>query len=435
MGRPSPFRNLRHGPEPDAVVIDYERWRVRKAWTLTLLGLVATLYALPVGMGTGHTPAQNAIAFAVALVGVPTAAVGIVITPVLALGARQRRIGLGIDAQGIWYRNSHTHQMAMVPWSDIAGVGLCGTHGSGKPLKPPLAIDLFPANGQVPGTLRMNLVDSAPVAPSLPTQRIRIPLPGWSSVQPHIEAAVTRFAPQRWVAPYDAYRPTGGSPFSGLVCGPGPGAVVLSFRTATVKAVLRMAVPFLLGVGALGYVYFPSVFAAGGHVTTVGKVIAALIAGPLLGIAAVGVLIAVRAVRRGNGIAFDTVGVWRRDARFDVLVVMPWSDIAGVGVAGARTRTWSLIPGDNSRVMTYLDLFPSTKETVDLYPQLRPALIRDKPVRPGLSGTHYRIPLPQFTGSSKKVHEAVNQFAPQLWVGDYDIGRISPITSSTPPNR
>lgn len=204
---------------------------------------------------------------------------------------------------------------------------------------------------------------------------------------------------------------------------PAKNAIVLDLGTGWIGIVALAGVGLVLGGGALGYVLDPGVFAAGGGANGTTKVIAACFAVLFLGLAGYALVRAPKVVGKRRALAFDTSGVWWSDAGRNG--VIPWRDLAAVGIGDGRTRRRSYRPLDNLPVITAVELYPNT---ADGHGEAARFTVAAPPLRPDLPSVRYRFPIPgsgRFTGLAE---QAVRRFAPHLWLGRYTFGKVNPLT-------
>jgi hypothetical protein len=200
--------------------------------------------------------------------------------------------------------------------------------------------------------------------------------------------------------------------------------VVLDLGSGLAGVLLLTVVGLALGGGALGYVLDPGVFAADGRADATTKIIAACLAALSFALSGCALVRAPKVVGRRRALAFDARGVWRSDAGRSG--VIPWQDLAAVGLADGRTQRRSYRLLDNLPVITALELYwnAATSE----HSEVAKFRVDAPPLRPDLPPVRYRFPVPgsaRFTGPAER---AVRRFAPELWLGRYTFGKVSPLT-------
>jgi hypothetical protein len=206
---------------------------------------------------------------------------------------------------------------------------------------------------------------------------------------------------------------------------PAKNAQVIDLGSGWISIVLLVAIGLVLGGGALGYVLDPAVFAAGGQADRTTKIIAGCFAVVFLAIAGYALVRAPKVAGKRRALAFDARGVWWSEGGRSG--VIPWQDLAAVGLGDGRTQRRSYRPLDNLPVITALELYPTTaaasaRVEAEKFRVDAPAL------RPDLPAVRYRFPIPgssRFTGLAE---QAVQRFAPELWVGRYTFGKVNPLT-------
>ena len=148
-----------------------------------------------------------------------------------------------------------------------------------------------------------------------------------------------------------------------------------------------------------------------------------VIGGTITGLFAVGLLFCVLAAvmfpsrrHRLPGVAIDAAGVWWHRDRAATLV--PWPDIAGVGVGYLQAPAAAVVGGSSlgQRKNLALDVF---LRTTDLPSALRTWSATESPPIPTLPADRLRFILPT-GGDGHDLHAAVERHAPRLWVGEYE---------------
>ncbi|MCO6008817.1 hypothetical protein NE236_27965 [Actinoallomurus purpureus] len=123
-----------------------------------------------------------------------------------------------------------------------------------------------------------------------------------------------------------------------------------------------------------------------------------------LGVLGVIVFIGVWTNRRTR-ILIDTTGLWLEKG--NLRNVIPWHTLAGVGLC------WSEF-GRNQKVYS-LELYPTGP--IDRDDPVLWALVRDEePFHPALPRLRYRLPLS--AANQRPVVAAVQQYVPQIWLGE-----------------
>lgn len=128
-----------------------------------------------------------------------------------------------------------------------------------------------------------------------------------------------------------------------------------------------------------------------------------ILIGLLMGFAGISSVVAAWSARRST-VTVDESGLWVNNG--DAEVVIPWQDLAGVGLHWSRTGRRGSI-----RICS-LELYPNSSVQHD-DPVLGPRVRDEEPLRPGLSRQRYRLTLP--ASSRNAVVTAVRHQVPQLW--------------------
>lgn len=168
---------------------------------------------------------------------------------------------------------------------------------------------------------------------------------------------------------------------------------------------------------ALGY----NAFAGGAFDDGVEKVIGGIITG----LFATGLLFCVLAAvmlpfrrHRLPGVAIDAAGVWWYRDRHATLV--PWPDIAGVGVGYLQAPTAAVVGGSSpgQRKNLALEVFLRRPDLPE-GSALRTWSATEPSPAPALPADRLRFVIP--AGSDRHdLHAAVARYAPQLWVGEHE---------------
>ncbi|MEU8977747.1 hypothetical protein ACFVXW_21030 [Streptomyces sp. NPDC058251] len=118
---------------------------------------------------------------------------------------------------------------------------------------------------------------------------------------------------------------------------------------------------------------------------------------------------------RGTLLAFDAHGVWWRHSQ-ERQTVVPWQSLAGVGLYWAHKGSAKA----GQKIMS-LELCPYG-DVDDADPVLKPLIVRDQPLRPGLPDRRYRIGVPMYAGRrwGRELAQAAYERAPQLWFGEHE---------------
>ena len=166
---------------------------------------------------------------------------------------------------------------------------------------------------------------------------------------------------------------------------------------------------------ALGYNAFASGDFEGGVEKAIGGTITGFFAACLLFCGYAAVVLPSRR-HRLPGVAVDAAGVWWYRDRHATLV--PWSGIAGVGVSYLKAPAAAVAAGSSpgQRKNVALEVFLNTP---DLPEELATWSATEPPPTPALPAGRLRFVTP--AGSDKHdLHAAVERYAPQLWVGEYE---------------
>lgn len=140
------------------------------------------------------------------------------------------------------------------------------------------------------------------------------------------------------------------------------------------------------------------------------RVVAGVLGGLFLVMVVGLAVVAVRATRRGRGLAFAADGVWCRPER--VVVLLPWSDVAAVRVVppvvvrGVRTST----PRTPS-----VEVTPTDDAAARRYPALADSVTSGEPAAPGLATLRFTFRLSS-TDDTATVTAAIARFAPNTWL-------------------
>lgn len=201
------------------------------------------------------------------------------------------------------------------------------------------------------------------------------------------------------------------SPFADIDDGPAPDAVVADLGRPTRAALGCFGITTLflalVTLAALSYAAFghPGPRVAPSSLRVVAAVLGVVFLAIVIGL----VVVAVRAVRGRQGLAFDAAGVWWRADR--VLVRLPWSDIAAVRVVtpvrirGVRT---------SAPKTPAVELCPVDEQVVRRYPELTEQVTAGTPIRPDLPTLRFSFRLSS-TEDEAPVAEALARFAADQW--------------------
>ncbi|MFD8304742.1 hypothetical protein ACFV29_20700 [Streptomyces sp. NPDC059690] len=127
-----------------------------------------------------------------------------------------------------------------------------------------------------------------------------------------------------------------------------------------------------------------------------------ILIGLLMGFVGVSSIVAAWAARRST-LAVDESGLWVNNGTAES--VIPWKDLAGVGLHWSRT-------GRGSGQVCSLELYPNSP--IPHGGSVLGSLVRDEePLRPGLPRLRYRLTLP--ASSRDSVVAAVQRQVPHLW--------------------
>ncbi|MEU1195458.1 hypothetical protein ABZ446_04470 [Streptomyces sp. NPDC005813] len=123
-------------------------------------------------------------------------------------------------------------------------------------------------------------------------------------------------------------------------------------------------------------------------------------------------------------LAFDAYGVWWWHSP-DRYAAVPWQSLAGVGLHWAHKGS-----ARAGRKVMSLELCPYGDVDAD-DPVLRPLVVRDEPLRPGLPDRRYRIGIPTYSGRrwGRELAASAHARAPHLWFGEHErpYGRPGPV--------
>lgn len=202
------------------------------------------------------------------------------------------------------------------------------------------------------------------------------------------------------------------SPFAGVADGPADDAPVVELDRPTRRAMgcfgLTTAFLAIVALAALSYAIIGEPGPAGAPATL--RPVAAVLGVLFLIMVAGLVVVAVRALRPHQGLAFDAEGVWWRADRS--VLRLPWADLAAVRVVpsvrvkGVRTSA--------PRTPT-VQLCPVDDEAVRRYPVLADWVTGGEPVREGLPRLRFAFGLSSVDDEST-VAAAVARFAPDRWL-------------------
>ncbi|MBM7784936.1 hypothetical protein [Tenggerimyces flavus] len=114
---------------------------------------------------------------------------------------------VALDASGVWYVRGP--QQTLVPWSEIAGVGIGYLHpptavavaGSSLAIRKNFALEVFLRGTRPESLAPWSATEPAP-RPDLPTDRVRYVLLA-SGDRHDLQAAVERHAPTLWLGEYE----------------------------------------------------------------------------------------------------------------------------------------------------------------------------------------------------------------------------------------
>lgn len=153
--------------------------------------------------------------------------------------------------------------------------------------------------------------------------------------------------------------------------------------------------------------------------------VATVIGGTITGFFALGLLFCVLAAavfparrHRLPGVAVDAAGIWWYRDRHATLV--PWPDIAGVGIGHLRAPSVAQVAGSSlgNRKNPALEVFLRTPHLPE-GSVLRTWAAAEPAPNPALPADRLRFVLP--TGSDGHgLRTAVERHAPRLWVGEYE---------------
>ncbi|HEX5401941.1 MAG TPA: hypothetical protein VFX16_06525 [Pseudonocardiaceae bacterium] len=197
------------------------------------------------------------------------------------------------------------------------------------------------------------------------------------------------------------------SPFADVVDGPAEDAVVIELGGLTRVALgcFTMTTVFLalLALAALGYAVLDH--PAAPALRAVAAVLGALFALMVVGLA----IVAIRAARHRQGLAFDADAVWCRPER--TLVRLPWPELAMVRVVPPRFQKG--VRTSAPRTPT-VELCPADEAVVRRYPALADSVTSGEPVRADLPVLRFAFPL-SCAADEPAVAAAVARFAPDRW--------------------
>ncbi|MFC7308675.1 hypothetical protein ACFQVC_31220 [Streptomyces monticola] len=187
-----------HAPAPTATVI---RTGQRSAARMLPLGIVLTAVALLVlaggvgitfGLGADEPNPGGVVGI---LMGFLILFIGV--TSLMSAWA-SRRSAVSIDATGLWVSNGKARNV--IPWHTLAGVGLHWSRfGRGRTGTKVYSLELCPSGpvDRDDPVLWPLVRDEAPIHPSLPRLRYRLPVPPGS--RDEVVAAVRAQVPQLWL--------------------------------------------------------------------------------------------------------------------------------------------------------------------------------------------------------------------------------------------
>lgn len=253
--------------------------------------------------------------------------------------------------------------------------------------------------------------------------RAGVPSPGAGASLGGIEAAAWRSdfladLRRRYARP--VARP---SPFADVTDGPGPDAVVVELGHPTRAALgcFGFTTVFLAAIAlpALSYAVFgtPGPVSASGTLRAVAAVVGAVFLVIVAGLA----VVAVRAVRTRQGLAFDAGGAWwRLDGD---LLRLPWDELAvarlvapvvvrGMRTSAPRTPTVELCPVDDSVI----------RRAAASRPRLADRVTSGEPPAPGLPALRFAFRLPPGADEGAVV-AALERFAPRQWAAGQEPAR------------
>jgi hypothetical protein len=205
------------------------------------------------------------------------------------------------------------------------------------------------------------------------------------------------------------------SPFADVADGPAPDAVVVELGRPTRAALgcFGLTTVFLavIALPALSYAVFgaPGPASAPGSLRAVAGVLGAVFLVIVVGLA----LVAVRAVRARQGLAFDADGAWwRLDGD---LLRLPWAELAaarlvtpvvvrGMRTSAPRTPTVELCPVDDAVI----------REAAATRPRLADRVTAGEPPAPGLPALRFAFRLSSAADEGAVV-AALERFAPAQW--------------------
>ncbi|KUL29259.1 hypothetical protein [Actinoplanes awajinensis] len=99
---------------------------------------------------------------------------------------------------------------------------------------------------------------------------------------------------------------------------------------------------------------------------------------------------------------------------------IPWSDLAGVGIAYKVNPAPQKVPLPEGvrRQGHVLEFFPAPGvDLTDRVAGLRPAT--EPPPHPGLPSERFRLPMPDASAVPARIEQAVRSYAPHRWLGTY----------------
>jgi hypothetical protein len=180
--------------------------------------------------------------------------------------------------------------------------------------------------------------------------------------------------------------------------------------------VVLVGVLVFAALTALGYNAFADGDFEGGVATVIGGIVTGFFALGLLLCALAAVMFPFRR-HRMPGVAVDATGIWWWRDRHATLV--PWPDIAGVGVGYLQAPAAAVVGGSSlgQRKNFALEVFLRNPDLPE-GSALRTWAATEPPPNPVLPPDRLRFVFP--TGSDRHdLHAAVARHASQLWVGEY----------------
>jgi hypothetical protein len=198
---------------------------------------------------------------------------------------------------------------------------------------------------------------------------------------------------------------------------PAPDAVWSRYGDKRHLVFVFIGVLMFAALTALGY----NAFASGDFEDGVAKVIGGIITG----LFAVGLFFCVLAAvmfpfrrHRLPGVAIDGAGVWwYRDRR---ATLVPWPDIAGVGVGYLQAPAAAVVGGSSlgQRKNVALEVFLRTPDLSE-GSALRTWSATEPAPAPTLPADRLRFVI-LTQGDGHDLHATVERYAPELWVGEYE---------------